>query len=149
MILALAPPRTAIDASPRAAAARVLVLGWLAFWLLAVVQPLCDAWAGDLHAPADGTGVHGASSGIPAEASPWQGEHPADPCCHSISSAALDDARPAALAPPGTTKLWSAPPQSVAIAFPPAPAHTLLWAAATPPPADASPLYLRTLRLRI
>jgi hypothetical protein len=114
-----------------------------------VVQPLCDAWAGDLHAPADGTGVHAGASANSAETSSWHGEHPADPCCHSISSAALDDARYVAPAPPGTTKLWSAPPRFVATGFPPAPARKLLWAAATPPPSDASPLYLRTLRLRI
>ncbi|HSD53989.1 MAG TPA: hypothetical protein VLC47_07470 [Burkholderiales bacterium] len=129
----------------RSRAAHALLAGWLAFWLFVFVQPWC--WAAEVYGPAD----HVATLVVPHAGAADVGHDgpPADPCCVTLSSAAVDDGRPLVPAPQGAAERWSAPPPLVAAAPKEARPPEILWFAASPPPSRASPLYLRTHRLRI
>jgi len=124
-------------------AARALLVGWLAFWLLALVQPFCDGWAGE---------TRDADSGS-ASTTTWSaGAHRVldhDPCCAAISDAALDAGKVLDVA------VFSQGDGGIAMPSYHFRVSQLTWrpvldrAKTTPPPLDSSPLYLRTLRLRI
>jgi len=126
-------------------ARQVLLVGWLAFWLLALVQPFCDGWAGE---------TRDADSGS-ASTTTWSAgahrvlDHPTDPCCAAISDAALDAGKVLDVA------VFSQGDGGIAMPSYHFRVSQLTWrpvldrAKTTPPPLDSSPLYLRTLRLRI
>lgn len=127
----------------RSRVARALLLGWVAFWLVSLAQPFCDAWAGTAH---DGPTI---SAQATARAVHRGLDDPSDPCCAEATDAALEIRKAPDVAFLDRADGGDAPPRSVASPRRPLGAPDMPVARATPSPVDASPLYLRTLRLRI
>lgn len=124
----------------------MLLAGWLAFWLLGLVQPFCDARAGESR---DARSAAAQASGWSAGADHVR-DHPTELCCTAISDAAIDAVKSLEVAlfaqGDGDSSVWVSDHSRVPLF---ARRAAFVRASATPPPLDPSPLYLRTLRLRI
>jgi len=123
--------------------ARTLLLGWAAFCLVWLAQPFCDAWAGHTHGEG---GIAGQST---ARVAHGGHDNPSEPCCAELTDAILDVGKALDAAFLDRADGNGAPLPSAAWPRWSTRSPDLPVARATPPPVDASPLYLRTLRLRI